>query len=392
MSENKQQIILIRFGELGLKGKNKMKFIRNLANNIGHALRGLPDTKVSMDWGRLWVHTACPNEVYPRLKNVFGIYSFSPVVEVEPTIEAMAQAAEQVLLRTLPNGGTFKVETKRADKKFPMPSPQISREVAGIIFDRLGDDIYDADMHNPQAELRLEVREEAAYVYGEVIEGAKGMPVGSGGKALLMLSGGIDSPVAGWYALRRGVAIEAIHFHSFPFTGEQAKQKVLDLAKILSHWQGQPIKVNIVHFTEIQKAIYANCDESYGITLMRRMMFRLAEAIANKNRLTAIYTGESVGQVASQTLESMSVINDVTNMPILRPLIGFDKADIVKVAQEIETFETSILPYEDCCTVFLPPHPVIKPKLHEALEMEKTLDIEELLAEALAKTEVVRIS
>jgi len=281
------------------------------------------------------------------------------------------------------------VETRRADKTFPGASPQISRDVAEYIFQNVDCRLYDAEMNDPQLMVNVEIRDEGAFVYGETIHCAGGLPVGCSGKALLMLSGGIDSPVAGWMAMKRGVAIEAIHYHSFPFTGEKAKEKVFELCKVLAKWQGGPVRLHVVHFTEIQKAIYANCNEEYGITLMRRMMFRLAERVAEQRRCLALFTGESVGQVASQTLESMNVIERVTSLPVLRPLVGMDKEEIMKISQHIGTYGISILPYEDCCTVFLPKFPKIRPVLSEAEELETKLDIEALLAEALEKTETV---
>jgi len=385
-----RQLLLIRYGELGLKGKNKYKFINTLRDNISRALVGLADTTVKGGWGRLWVETAAPEEALMRLRMVFGIYSVSPVLQVEKDLAALAEAAYQTLLAALPRGGSFKVETRRADKTFPLTSPEISRLVASAMFSRL-DELYTADMHDPQRTVCLEIRAEGAFVYGEVIDGAGGLPVGTGGKALLLLSGGIDSPVAGWHLLKRGVSLEAVHFHSFPFTGEQSKEKVISLCRLLSRWQGAPLKLHVVHFTEIQQAIHQNCAEEYGITLMRRMMFRLAERLAEQRRALALITGESVGQVASQTLESIATINNVARIPVLRPLIGLDKADIIQIARRIGSFETSILPYEDCCTIFLPPHPKIRPQISEAQRLEQALDMKSLLAEALDKTETLTI-
>lgn len=384
------QLILVRYGELGLKGKNKNKFINALRRNMQQALVGLTDTTVRGGWGRLWVETTQPEAAIERLTKVFGIFSLSPVRQVEKDLDALTEATYHTLIAALPHGGSFKVETRRADKTFPLTSPQISRQVASLLFDRL-DERYTADMHQPERTVWLEIREEGAFVYGEVILGAGGLPVGTGGKALLLLSGGIDSPVAGWYALKRGVSLEAIHFHSFPFTGEQSKEKVIALCRLLSQWQGEPIKLHVVHFTEIQRAIYADCAEEYGITLMRRMMFRLAERLAAKRQALALVTGESIGQVASQTLESIAAINDVVNIPVLRPLIGFDKADIVQIAQRIGSFETSILPFEDCCTIFLPQYPKIRPKKDEAAKLEQALDIPSLIEEAISKTETLII-
>lgn len=389
-----KQLLLVRYGELGLKGKNKNIFISKLVHNMRAALRGLEGWSVRSTWGRLWVEVdAAQTELaIERLKKVFGIYSLSPVLQVDAEVDAMTHAALDVLFKALPQGGSFKIETRRADKSYPLTSPEISRQVANLMFDQLfakGSSPWDADMHTPDITIHIEVRGEGTFVYGETIRCAGGLPVSCSGKALLMLSGGIDSPVAGWMAMKRGVAIEAIHFHSFPFTGEKAKEKVYSLCKILSQWQNAPVKLHVVYFTEIQKAIYANCNEEYGITLMRRFMFRLAERIAQQRRCLALYTGESVGQVASQTLESMSVINDVVKLPVLRPLVGLDKEEIMEKAQHIGTFSTSILPYEDCCTVFLPKYPKIRPVKSEAESLEMKLDIEALISEALEKTEML---
>ena len=390
-----KQLLLIRYGELGLKGKNKNIFISKLVNKIRAAMKGMDGWSVHATWGRLWVEVEAEETAaaLERLRRVFGIYSISPVLEVERDLDAIGVAAFSVLQKALPNGGTFKVETRRADKTFPMPSPEISREVANRVFDQIaGDGRYDADMHHPELTINVEIRGEGTFIYGETIPGVGGLPVGSGGKALLLLSGGIDSPVAGWMAMKRGVAIEAIHFHSFPFTGEKSKEKVFSLCKILARWQGAPVRLHVVHFTEIQKAIYANCSEEYGITLMRRMMFRLAERIAETRRCLALYTGESVGQVASQTLESMAVINAVIHLPVLRPLVGMDKEEIMERAKQIGSFETSILPFEDCCTVFLPKYPKIRPVKAEAEALEANLDMEALIADALARTERIVLS
>jgi len=384
------ELILVRYGELGLKGKNKAQFINRLVLNIKRGIKGLAPREVVSTWGRIWVPVIGDlDQTIERLQQVFGIYSVSPVIKTEKNLEAIQKAALRVLHDSLPQGGTFKVETRRSDKTFPMLSPEISKEVGSYLFAN-SQDIYQADMYHPQHTIDVEIRGEGAFVYGQVIPGAKGLPVGCSGRAVLMLSGGIDSPVAGWMAMKRGVTVEAIHFHSFPFTSERAKQKVIDLCEVLAGWGGK-IRLHVVHFTEIQKAIRQNCREEYGITIMRRMMFRLAEGIALKNKAFAIYTGESVGQVASQTLESMFTINNVTNMPVLRPLVGMDKEEIIKIAQGIGTFDISIRPYEDCCTVFLPDYPKIRPRLEEAQALEEKIDIDGLLKEALEKTEVLEI-
>ncbi|MEN3003991.1 tRNA sulfurtransferase [Dehalobacterium formicoaceticum] len=359
------ELILVRYGELGLKGKNKSQFINRLVLNIKRGIKGLAPREVISTWGRIWVPVRDDlDQTIERLQQVFGIYSVSPVIKVEKNLSAIQEAALKVLHDALPQGGSFKVETRRPDKTFPMLSPEHT--------------------------IQVEIRSEGAFVYGQVIPCAKGLPVGSSGRAVLMLSGGIDSPVAGWMAMKRGVTIEAVHFHSFPFTSERAKQKVIDLCQVLALWGGK-IRLHVVHFTEIQKAIRQNCREEYGITIMRRMMFRLAERIAAENKAFAIYTGESVGQVASQTLESMYTINQVTNMPVLRPLVGMDKEEIIKISQSIKAFDISIRPYEDCCTIFLPDYPKIRPRLEEAIMMEEKLDVEALIREALEKTEVLEI-
>lgn len=392
-----QELILIRYGELGLKGKNRHIFVGRLANNIRASLKGLTDWQVKVTWGRLWLQVESSQKAaaIERLQRVFGIYSLSPVLEANKDIADLAAKAYSVLNKALPSGGSFKIETRRTDKSFPLTSPEVSKEVATLVFAHLeqeGKLDYTADMHHPQAMINIEIRAEGAFVYGETIPCAGGLPVGCSGKALVMLSGGIDSPVASWLAMKRGVAIEAIHFHSFPFTGEKAKEKVYELCKILAKWNGAPIRLHMIHFTEVQKAIYANCDETYGITLLRRFMYRIAERIATERRCLAIYTGESVGQVASQTLESLATINAVVNMPVLRPLVAMDKEEIMQKAKQLGSFDTSILPYEDCCTVFLPDYPKIRPVLSEAEHEEEKLDIELLIEQALSMSETITIS
>ncbi len=387
------EILMVRYGELGLKGKNKSQFINRLAHNMEYALQGLKPREVVSTWGRIMVPVECDlAEVMDRLERVFGIYSMSPVVKVEKEIELIQKAAYQVLLAALPYGGTFKVESRRADKTFPLLSPEMSRQVAGYIFDQLGENSkYEAEMHHPQNTVNVEVRQEAAYVYSEVIPGAKGLPVGSSAKAVLMLSGGIDSPVAGWMAMKRGVDLAGVHFHSYPFTSERAKEKVIDICRVLSRWNNKAFPLHVVHFTEIQKAIHEHCPEEYGITILRRFMYRISEAIALQNGGCGIFTGESLGQVASQTLESMAAINEVTTMPVLRPLVGMDKEEITAVAQRIGTYDISIRPYEDCCTVFLPAYPKIRPRIAECRKMEAELPIEDMMRDALSKTELIKI-
>ncbi|MDR2713758.1 MAG: tRNA 4-thiouridine(8) synthase ThiI [Clostridiales bacterium] len=385
------KLLLVRYGELGLKGKNRNQFINCLVKNIKAALSDLPPRRVESTWGRILIEVGDDFDlVVQALSQVFGIYSFSPVLEASWQMEAIFEAALQVLLDALPAGGSFKVESKRSDKNFPLESPEISRRAASYLFDRIGEE-YRADMHHPEATVNIEIRTEGAYVYGQSLPGAKGLPVGCGGRVMLLLSGGIDSPVAGWMAMKRGAALEAVHFHSFPFTGEKSKEKVIDLCRLLSRRQGAPVKLHVVHFTEMQKAIHEHCREEYGITIMRRMMFRIAEKIARRRSALALYTGESLGQVASQTLESMSVINDVVKLPVLRPLVGLDKEEIIKIAQQIGSFETSILPYEDCCTIFLPNYPKIRPRINETEAEEAKFAWEELLKDCLGNIETLVI-
>jgi tRNA uracil 4-sulfurtransferase len=386
-------LILIRFGEIGIKGKNRSDFERKLEENIVHMLEGL-HVQVKRADGRIWVRMQGQEnheEAIERLRFVPGIVSLSPVKAVPLDMDAIRASAAEIMRRLVENRGnrerlTFKVEAKRANKQFPFSSPEIAQKLGGHLLRQIPS--IKVDVHEPEVTLWCEVRAEEAYLYSEVIPGPGGLPVGSSGRVLLLLSGGIDSPVAGWMALKRGAELEAIHYHSFPFTSERARQKVEDLAQILARYAGK-VRLHVVHFTEIQKAIRQHCPEELSITIMRRFMFRIAERLAHRRRALALVTGESLGQVASQTLESMYTINHVTTMPVLRPLVALDKTEIMRVAKEIGTYETSILPYEDCCTIFLPKSPKTRPRVEEALAAEQNLDIESLVAEALEKTETV---
>ncbi|MCL6548781.1 MAG: tRNA 4-thiouridine(8) synthase ThiI, partial [Alicyclobacillus sp.] len=377
------------YGEIGLKGHNRSEFEKILADNMRRATARWPEVKVARIDGRLLVQlNGRPAEqVIPALQKVFGIVSLSPVEVVEPDLEQISQAAVRVMQAAPVSGGdkTFKVEAKRADKRFPLPSPDIARRVGAHVLRALRD--WRVDVHEPAHTLYVEVRENGAFVYGARWPGLGGMPVGSSGRVGLLLSGGIDSPVAGWLAMKRGAEVEAIHFHSFPFTSERALQKVQTLAQILADWGGR-VRLHVVHFTEVQTEIRKHCPEALGITVMRRMMFRIAAALAERRGLLALVTGESLGQVASQTLESLRVINDVVRLPVLRPLIAEDKVDIMRRAREIGTYETSILPYEDCCTIFVPKNPRTRPTLEEAERAERGLDVEPLVRQALERTEM----
>lgn len=384
--------LLLRYGEIGIKKGNRHFFENQLLNNIRAAIADLGERKVEKTYGRMYVELFDDaDQVIPRIQQVFGIVGISPAKHVELNLAAIQQAALQVLDDAIAGREivTFKVEAKRPYKRFPMESPELASTVGGYLLSARPDRVK-VDVHQPEVTVHVEVRQEGAYVYAQDIPGIGGLPVGSSGRGVLLLSGGIDSPVAGWMAMKRGVAISAVYFHSFPFTTDRAKEKVLDLARVLARYCGS-VDVHIVHFTDLQKAIYQNCPPRLGVTIMRRMMLRLAERVARKEGALALFTGESVGQVASQTLQSIAVTNAVASLPVLRPLIAMDKRDIVEIARQIGTYEISILPYEDCCTLFVPKHPETKPRLIDAERAEASFDFTSLLDDAMAKTEVVRV-
>jgi thiamine biosynthesis protein ThiI len=381
------QHIIVRYGEISLKGKNRSDFERTLERNIRQSLAGLNHTELHRTSGRVVVTTEdeTATAVIERLRKVFGIVSLSPATVAALDVDAIANAVVELLRREIEmnSAKTFKVEVKRANKRFPLNSPELARELGARALKALR--VLKVDVHQPDVTVYVEVREHEALVYGSIVPALGGMPVGTAGKVGLLLSGGIDSPVAGWLCMKRGAEIEAIHFHSYPFTSERALQKVEELAQILADWGGC-VRLHIVHFTDVQTDIRKYCPENLGITIMRRMMLRIAERIARQRNLLALATGESLGQVASQTLESMHTINAVTNIPILRPLITEDKVDIMRRAREIGTYETSILPYEDCCTLFVPKNPRTRPTLAEAEAAERQLDIPRLVNEAVERT------
>lgn len=383
-----KEIILVRYGEIGLKGKNRSFFEQALVRNIRGALAGTQGLKVYREHGRVYVyHEDVPKKVQQNLARVFGIVSFSPAVSAPLDLQEISQKAlEEAVRAGCGPGATFKIETKRSNKGFPIKSPEVSREVGAFILEHI--EGLSVDVHNPQVVVYVEIRDQEAFVYSVSIPGPGGLPVGVTGRGALMLSGGIDSPVAGWLAMKRGISLVGIHFHSFPFTSERAKEKVLDLSKVLATYGGK-FPVYVVPFTEIQRQIKTNCPEALYVTIMRRMMFRIAEAICEKERCSSIFTGENLGQVASQTIESMAVIGEVVRLPVLRPVITMDKTEIIEMAQKIGTFDISIRPYEDCCTIFVPKHPATKPKLRDALRAEESLpDFEKLLKEAVDNSEI----
>lgn len=381
----KYDTVLIRYGELSTKGKNRKDFIKRLERNIRYMFNDFKDLEYRRTHDRIYIHLhdEDPEIIKERLQKVFGISSFSFTEKVDPTIEAIQAACLEIAKAT--DKKTFKMVAKRHDKTFPMISDEINRAVAGVI---LRNTELKVDVHNPELMIRIEVHRDGAYITSDKIKGAGGYPTGINGKALLMLSGGIDSPVAAYEIMKRGIEVEAVHFASPPYTSEAAKGKVLELAKQVSVYQGH-MKVHILNFTELQLAIYKTAGDPYAVTLMRRMMFRLAERVAKDNKCLVLATGESIGQVASQTLESMVCINDVVHMPVIRPLVCYDKVEIIDLARKIGTYETSILPYEDCCTIFDPKNPVTKPSVEKAEHFESQFPYEELLDKCLATEETV---
>lgn len=387
----KYDVILIRYGELALKGRNRDLFEAALVQSVKSVLRPFANINVRRNYGRMYVelHGEDAHAVVERLRRVFGISSISPTVQVEPDEQAIKAKALELIRHLQPQPKTFRVETRRADKRFPKQSMEVSRMVGTHILRNIPE--IKVDVHQPEAVVNIEIRAEGTYISCETIPGPGGLPVGSGGKVLLLLSGGIDSPVAGWKMMKRGVTLEAIHFHSYPFTSERALQKVRDLAQKLALWGGT-VRLHVVPFTEIQTAIREKCPEDYLITIMRRFMMRIAEQVAARTGALALATGESLGQVASQTLESMNTINKVVSIPILRPLIGMDKTEITDIARRIDTYELSILPYEDCCTIFTPKNPVTRPKPHVAERFEEKLDVAALVEDAVNRTVIEEIT
>ncbi|WP_010244074.1 tRNA uracil 4-sulfurtransferase ThiI [Acetivibrio cellulolyticus] len=389
-----KRVILIRYGEILLKGLNRPSFERKLIDNIKRSVQHLGKAGVFKSQARIYIEPQVEDydfdEAINQLTKVFGIVSVSPVWKIETDYDVIKENSvimiKDLLARKVYK--TFKVETKRGDKSFPMDSPEISRKLGGHILDNFPE--LTVDVKNPEFIFYVEVRE-FTYIYSEIIPAVCGMPIGTNGKAVLLLSGGIDSPVAGWMIAKRGVELEAVHFYSYPYTSERAKEKVIELTKILTLYCNN-IKLHIVPFTDIQLEINEKCPQDQLTIIMRRVMMTIAERIAEKVGALALVTGESVGQVASQTIQSLYVTNSVVKMPVFRPLIGMDKNEVIDIARKIGTFETSILPYEDCCTVFVAKHPSTKPVLEKILLFEKNADLEELINKAIENTEVIVLS
>lgn len=381
------KVISVSLGEVALKGLNRGYFERKLVKQIKNATKDLGAPKIYKNQGKIYLEA---EEIYfdqiiSRLKKIFGIVYISPCIKVEKDIESIEQGAINAFKEVLEQKDikTFKVKTKRVDKDYPIKSPDVSRRIGAVILDNFPN--VKVDVHNPEVYLYIDIKD-SCYIYIERIKAYGGLPIGTNGEGLLLLSGGIDSPVAGFMMAKRGVKLNALHFHSYPFTSERAEEKVKNLASIMARYCGN-IPFYSINILNIQKEINKKCPEDEMTILSRRFMMRIAEKIAKDKNINALITGENLGQVASQTIQGIQVINSSVEMPILRPLIGFDKVQIIDISKEIETYETSILPYEDCCTVFLPKHPVTKPKLEDIEESEKNLDIDYLVDKAIQNME-----
>ena len=380
-----EKAIIIRYCEIHLKGKNRGHFEKLLKENVQKSLKGINHTFTVMH-SRYLIENFDESDyeiITEKLRKIAGVHNYSLAYVVPNDFEEILKAAEKICEG---KKGTFRVTTNRADKTFTPDSMETSMLLGGRLLEKYGNNIK-VDVKNPDFTVFVDIREDKkTFVYSETVPCMSGMPVGSAGKGLLLISGGIDSPVAGYMMCKRGMKIECLHFHSFPYTGEAAKEKVKDLTKIVGEYNGG-ITLHVVSFTHIQEEIHKKCPEEYMITIMRRFMMRIAERLANQRGDQAIITGESLGQVASQTIESITSSNSVVKMPVLRPLIGFDKLDIIDISKKIEAYETSILPYEDCCTVFLPKFPLIKPNLQKVIYTESKLDVESLIEEAMSNIE-----
>ncbi len=384
-------IILLKLGEIVLKGLNRHLFEDKLIKIIRHTISECGEFKIKKAQSIIYV---IPNGEFDyeialiRLKKIFGIVAISVCAQTEKNIENIKQTAVSYLKDKLLDAKTFKCNAKRSDKSFPMKSPEICAVVGECILENYSH--LKVDVNNPDITVDIEIRDFAAYIHAGRILGAGGMPVGTNGKAMVLLSGGIDSPVAAYMTAKRGVELEAVHFYSHPYTSERAKEKVIKLARIVSGYAGT-FMLHIVHFTKPQLEIYEKCPEDVTTVIMRRVMMKVAERIAENRGCLALITGESIGQVASQTLQALAVTDVATTMPVIRPLIGMDKEEIVTISHKIDTFETSILPYEDCCTVFVPKHPKTKPKLEPILYAEKALDMEKIIDECVNNIETIII-
>lgn len=390
---NEQNIFIVRCGEVALKGMNKPYFERMLVDRIRRNVKDFEGVDVRRHEGLIFVRADKKHDkeqLIRQISKVFGVASISPAVEAPSNLDAIGEEAVKYMMELIETKGvkTFKVEAKRADKNFPVKSPEIGRIIGAKVL--IGCKVLKVDVHNPDVHLFVDVRHDKSYIYQQKIAGFGGLPLGTNGKGMVLLSGGIDSPVAAWMMAKRGMVIEAVHFHSYPYTSQRAQEKVEDLARIVASYCGN-FKMHVVNLLPIQEQIVQNCPEEETTILVRRFMMRIAEKLAQKNRAMMLITGENLGQVASQTAEALVVTDACVKMPVMRPLIAMDKIDIMDKAEEIGTFETSIQPYEDCCTVFLPKHPTTKPKLERIEESESHLDVDALVEAAVASAEIVQI-
>ena len=395
---NKEHIFIVRCGEVALKGMNKPYFERMLLERIKKLLKKFDGVKAYRHEGLIFVRadkelnpgTEGKRAILKEIGKVFGVASISPAMECESTMEDIGQTAVEYMLEAIEERGvkTFKVNAKRADKNFPVKSPDISRQIGAAVLK--GCKVLKVDVHNPDVKLFVDVRHDKSYVYQDKIPGFGGLPLGTNGKGMSLLSGGIDSPVATWMMAKRGMMIEAVHFHSFPYTSQRAREKVEELAALVATYCGR-FRMHVINLLPIQEQIVQNCPEEETTILVRRFMMRIAEELAAGNGCNMLITGENLGQVASQTAEALVVTDASVKMPVMRPLIGLDKTDIMDLAKEIGTYDKSIEPYEDCCTVFLPKHPATKPKLERILVSESKLDCESLIREAIENEEIVEI-
>ncbi|WP_303861440.1 tRNA uracil 4-sulfurtransferase ThiI [Alkalibaculum bacchi] len=383
-----EKVILVRYGEIALKGLNKSYFVDLLLRNIKATLKNLSGLKLEKIQGRFIVRLA-PEEyekAVVALQKVFGIVSISKAYVIENDFEEMKKLALELMGdQVVTEKTTFKVRSKRANKAFPIKSMDLNNKMGSYLLENNAN--LSVDVKKPQIMFHIEVREKT-YIYTDIIPCLGGLPVGCSGKGVLMLSGGIDSPVAGYMMAKRGVEVVGVHFHSYPYTSDRAREKVMELARIMSSYTG-PMKLYVVSFTDIQQEQLLKCNEKYTTLLMRRGMMKIAQKIAYMEGAMSLISGESLGQVASQTMESINATNNAVELPVFRPLIGMDKNEIIEIAQKIETFETSILPFEDCCTVFVPKHPETRPKLEKVLEEEAKADVDELIEEAIKNAEIL---
>ena len=389
---NNNEMLLLKLGEVVLKGLNRRSFEDKLVKTVRHRMKACGSFQVYVRQSTIYVEPQkddCDMEAaYKAAKQIFGVVTIARAVPCEKDIDAIVETAKTYLADAFAAAKTFKVESKRADKNFHLNSIQISQTVGGELAEAFPH--VAVDVHKPDLTVYVEIREKHAYVHAPSVAGAGGLPVGTGGRAVSLLSGGLDSPVSSWMIARRGVELEMVHFVSPPYTSQQAQDKVIQLAQELTPYCGRML-VHVIPFTKIQEEIRKNCPEEYFTLIMRRFMMRISEAVAKKAGAHALVTGESLGQVASQTMMALGVTEDVTTMPILRPLIGTDKVEIIRLAREIGTYETSILPYEDCCTVFTPRHPAIRPNVEDVRAAESALDVDALVAEALENQSWVRV-